>query len=150
MTTENKKESQDSLAFAMYRNQLDMMARIIDSSCKMSLMMLEATRKSEQQVITTLSEHIDASTQIQDMIPSTEDLQSAANAVTKAMNEAAVRAIAHAAGKQEEAAADNAGVPAQPNTKYKPSISAAPKKTATKAATKKAKPTASKSTPANN
>lgn len=124
MTESSTKNPKEPLPFTIYRNHVDMMGRIFESQCKLGMMMLRAGEKTAAPATMAVSDTADAMPALKDFIPSTDDLQVAAKAVSKAMNEAAVRAIAHAAKDDD---ADNAAVPDQPKPTFKPSISAAKK-----------------------
>lgn len=135
MTEKSSTEHKDLMPFIIFRNHLEMMGRMVESSCKLSHTMLAASRKSAEKAFAATDEEPAATSDapsfpaMSDLIPSTEDLQTAASAVATAMNEAAVRAIAHASGTRDEDDDNDAPIPAQPKKVYKPSISAAKKAT---------------------
>lgn len=134
MTESSTKNPKEPLPFTIYRNHVEMMGRLVESQCKLGMMMLRAGEKTAAPAAKAVADTAEAMPAMKDFIPSTDDLQVAAKAVSKAMNEAAVRAIAHAAKDDD---ADNAAVPDQPKRTFKPSISAAKKPVAKKPAAKK-------------
>ncbi|MEM9421547.1 MAG: hypothetical protein AAF986_03420 [Pseudomonadota bacterium] len=92
--TELSHDAKELMPFIIYHNSLDMVARLIKSSCDLSLAILDSTKQSQTRVAQALSNETPAQAFADGMIPTTDEMDHAAQVVASAMNDAAGRALA--------------------------------------------------------
>lgn len=132
------------MPFVVYQNNLEMFGRMVQSTCALSLSILEATRRHNSQLSEALAQETPAQAFAEGMIPTTDEMDRAAAIVASAMNDAASRALASAAA--DASTADKAEKvqtpPAATIAAKKAPLKATPKKPAARKSTSAASPKA--------
>lgn len=104
MTTEKTDaQPRPAMPFVIYENQLELMSRLVASSCRLATSVLESSKTTQSQVSAALAQQEEgAKTMAAAIIPSTGDVEAATKTVTSAMNEAATRALAAQSGSADD------------------------------------------------
>jgi hypothetical protein len=93
MAQDNHDMTKEPMPFVIYRNNLEMFGRIVESSCQLSLAWLKGLERAEETIVAAMPDRDSASPFTANLIPSPDDLRNSAAAVASAMNDAARRRL---------------------------------------------------------